>query len=126
MAIHIGKYIHDEIKQQGMPVKVFAAKINRSRNVAYGIFKRESVDTFLLNKISRVLKFDFFSVYSAQREYNNNEFRTFLVAEPGELYEIPDRELINQLKQETILLKKEVEYLKKILSLIETKKRSKF
>ena len=38
--------------------------INRDRQVIYDIFKRESIDTELLQQISKVLNHDFFSYYS--------------------------------------------------------------
>lgn len=60
MAIHIGKKIKEELYKQGISVSAFAKKINRSRNVVYDIFERESIDTSLLNKICLVLRLDFF------------------------------------------------------------------
>lgn len=42
----------------------FASLINRDRQVIYDIFKRESIDTELLQQISKVLNHDFFSYYS--------------------------------------------------------------
>ena len=71
MAIHIGKKIKEEMYKQNISVSVFAKKINRSRNVVYDIFGRESIDTDLLNKISKILNCDFFSMYSSQKEYKN-------------------------------------------------------
>ena len=41
----------------------FASLINRDRQVIYDIFKRESIDTELLQQISKVLNHDFFAYY---------------------------------------------------------------
>lgn len=39
-------------------------KINTTKQNVYTIFKRQSIDTALLQKISEVLNFDFFKLYS--------------------------------------------------------------
>ena len=61
--VHIGKKIEEEVYRQGMQVSYFAESIQRSRNVAYDIFKRKTIDTGLLRIISNVLKCDFFTYY---------------------------------------------------------------
>lgn len=121
MAIHIGKKIKEELYRQGMPVAVFAKKINRTRNVVYNIFERESIDTELLNKISRVLNCDFFSAFSGQKEYNSEHIKSFIVAENSVAYSKKDEE-IALLKQQMEVMKNEIAYLKKIISLMEKKK----
>jgi hypothetical protein len=64
--IHIGKKIKARLYNSGMSVTGFASQIGRTRNIAYDIFERESMDTGLLLKISEVLNHDFFSYYSKQ------------------------------------------------------------
>ncbi len=64
--IHIGKKIKDVWKKSRLKGTEFASLINRDRQVIYDIFKRESIDTELLNKISKVLNHDFFAYYSAE------------------------------------------------------------
>lgn len=83
----------------------------------YDIFERESVDTDLLNKIGRVLNCDFFSLYSAQKEYSVEGIKTFNAREPETNYtkNSPESNLLHQNQ----LLKNEVAYLKKIIGLIE-------
>ncbi len=124
MAIHIGKKIKEEVYRQRMSITLFAKKISRSRNVVYDIFERESVDTYLLNKIGKVLNCDFFSLYSAQKEYAQEGMKNFYVREPEATYGKPTEEM-QQLQQENQALKSEVDYLKKIVSLMENKKQTK-
>ena len=50
-----------------MTVVDFAEKINKTRTVVYDIFKRDSVDSILLNKISRVLNHNFFQYYPSEK-----------------------------------------------------------
>ncbi|MFL5764750.1 MAG: hypothetical protein ACJ77K_12470 [Bacteroidia bacterium] len=107
MAIHIGKKIKEELYRQDMSISTFARKINRSRNVVYDIFERESIDTALLNKIGLILHVDFFSLYSDQKEYRK-EGLSFL-------------EQIRSLEKQNEILINEVNYLKKILNLMEKK-----
>ena len=124
MAIHIGKKIKEEVYKQRISITIFAKKISRSRNVVYDIFERESVDTALLNKIGKVLSRDFFSLYSAQKEYSQDGMKTFHFAESEGQYQKVS-EQITQLQQENQALKSEVDYLKKIVVLMEGKKTSK-
>ncbi len=121
MSIHIGKKIKEELYKQGVSVTAFAKKINRSRNVVYDIFERESIDTDLLNKISRILNCDFFSLYSSQKEYTTPDTKHFYVNEPAPHYG-RSREDVKLMQQQLQALQSEVEYLKKIIALLEEKK----
>lgn len=121
MGIHIGQKIKEELYAQGISVSVFAKQINRSRNVAYNIFERESIDTGLLNRISKILNCDFFSMFSAQKDFNHQGMKHY--NDPPEDYHKQSEELA-LLRQRHELLKKEVEYLKKIVALMEGKAHS--
>jgi transcriptional regulator with XRE-family HTH domain len=120
MAIHIGKTIKEELYKQGISVSAFARKINRSRNVIYDIFERESVDTALLNKIGLVLRIDFFSFYSEQKEYKKNPMQVAHVNDTDESYKTASEQL-KLLEQQNASLKTENEHLHKIISLLEEK-----
>jgi transcriptional regulator with XRE-family HTH domain len=122
MAVHIGKKIKEEVQQKGISVSAFAKKINRSRNVVYDIFGRESIDTDLLNKISKVLSCDFFSLYSSQKEYNLDTVKSFHVQENPAGYGKLSEE-IKTLQQQNQTLSNEIAYLKKIIALLEAKKK---
>jgi transcriptional regulator with XRE-family HTH domain len=123
MAVHIGKKIREEIQQKGISVSVFAKKINRSRNVVYDIFGRESIDTELLGKIGKVLGFDFFSLYSSQKEYQHLHKNNVLNDQQTSY--VKQQEEVKQLKQQNETLLNEIAYLKKILALMEAKKKKK-
>lgn len=121
MAIHVGKKIKEEVYRQNIPVITFAKKINRTRNVVYDIFERESIDTDLLNKIGKVLNCDFFSMYSSQKEYLSDTVKHFHVSEAGVPYGKHADQII-ALQQQNQILQSEINYLKKIISLMEEKK----
>jgi len=58
--IHIGKCIEEELRRQERSVAWFARKLFCNRQNVYDIFKRESIDTTLLRRISAILGHDFF------------------------------------------------------------------
>lgn len=62
--INIGQEIHDELKRQERTVSWFARKLCCERSNVYSIFKRTSIDTALLLRISVILHRDFFKEYS--------------------------------------------------------------
>ena len=61
--VNIGEKIKEQLVIKKMSVADFAKKINTDRNNAYHIFKRRSIDTELLFKVSVTLNFDFFQYY---------------------------------------------------------------
>ena len=64
--IHIGKIIKTELHRQDRPVTWFANKLYCDRTNVYSIFKRKSIDTELLLRISQILNHDFFSYYISE------------------------------------------------------------
>lgn len=62
--INIGMAIRDELKKQERSVAWFARQLGTNRMACYRIFESYSIDTYMLLKISRVLDYDFFSLYS--------------------------------------------------------------
>ena len=68
--IHIGKLIEEELRRQERSVTWFADKLCCERTNVYSIFKRQSIDTVLLLRISLVLHRNFFSVYLEELEKN--------------------------------------------------------
>ncbi len=62
--IHIGQQIKTVFETKGISVTEFARRINKSRENIYSIFSRKTIDTGLLLNISKVLDFDFFSLFS--------------------------------------------------------------
>jgi transcriptional regulator with XRE-family HTH domain len=106
-AVHIGKKIKEVVVQTRLKKTEFADLINISRTVVYDIFKRETIDTALLKKISTVLNHDFFSYYSAPAA---------LVKESKTNYGYATKDEVAQLTHTVQLLVKEVEKLRQGLS----------
>jgi transcriptional regulator with XRE-family HTH domain len=115
MAIHIGKKIKEELYKQGISVSSFAKKINRSRNVVYNIFERESIDTALLNRIGLILRIDFFNIYSEQKEYKKDGINISQVREDKSSY-TPSADQFKVMEKQQEALQTEIGYLKKIIA----------
>ena len=58
--VHIGNKIKSVLESRGLSVTEFAKRINKSRENIYSIFTRKTIDTGLLQSISKVLDYDFF------------------------------------------------------------------
>lgn len=65
-SLHIGQRIRAELERQGRRSSWLAERLCYERSNIYGIFKRKSIDTDLLLRISQVLGTDFFSDYSRE------------------------------------------------------------
>ena len=61
--IHIGNLIEEEVYRQHRSVTWLAARLFCDRSNVYPIFKRKSIDTDLLLRISIVLEHNFFKYY---------------------------------------------------------------
>ncbi len=71
--MHIGERIQQELERQGKTVVWLARQLAYSRANIYKIFDRPTIDTEVLLRISRVLHYDFFDLYSEEigtREQN--------------------------------------------------------
>lgn len=62
-SIHIGKKIKEVLDKTPISVVDFAKSINLTRNGAYKVFEKETIDTGQLQAISKVLNHDFFNYY---------------------------------------------------------------
>lgn len=63
--IHIGHLIEEELLRQERSAAWLAKKLYCDRTNIYKIFKRESIDTDLLLRISKALHYNFFQFYSS-------------------------------------------------------------
>lgn len=75
MSIHIGSKIKEVFKSSGISVDDFAEMLSYTRQNIFGIFKRKSIDTELLEKIGNKLNHDFFQYYINSKtkiELNSN------------------------------------------------------
>lgn len=66
---HIGQIIEKELHRQKRSVTWFARRLYCDRTNVYNIFRRQSLDTELLLRISIILEYNFFQIYSDI--YNN-------------------------------------------------------
>lgn len=60
---HIGRIIEKVFHDQGRSASWFAEQLHCDRTNVYSIFKRESIDTALLVRISNILQHNFFQYY---------------------------------------------------------------
>ena len=72
MPIHIGKEIKEELHRQERGVSWLAEKLHCDRTNVYNIFKRQGIDTRLLERISIILNRNFFTLY-CQEEVEDAE-----------------------------------------------------
>lgn len=62
--VMIGLMVKNKLKERRRTVVWFAAQLECSRTNVYKIFAKSSIDTEELFRISKILDFDFFKVYS--------------------------------------------------------------
>ncbi len=62
--IHIGKIIQREVKKSKRQVTEITRELGLARGMMYSIYKRKSMKTGLLERISDVLEHNFFTYYS--------------------------------------------------------------
>lgn len=71
--IHIGRMVEREMRRQGRTIPWLAAQLYCDRTNIYSIFKRASIDTTQLLRISVALQHDFFQYYAdVYRQYVNS------------------------------------------------------
>lgn len=110
--IHIGERIKEKVFERKFSLGEFAKAINKSRPLVYDIFERKSIDTALLQKISVVLEFNFFSLYIPAQATGST------LQENATVEELSEKLKSNQ--QALELARMENDYLKKINSLLES------
>lgn len=64
--IHIGSVIKQKMTEQNRTVVWMAKQLSCGRANVYKIFEKYSVDTEVLRKLSVILDFDFFELYSKE------------------------------------------------------------
>jgi transcriptional regulator with XRE-family HTH domain len=119
--IEIGQKIKEVFEQSKMSLSNFARAIGTVRQNVYKIFQRESIDTALLWQISEALSHNFFQYYQpktgdkslilppnqeSKNAYNSLEYRKL-------------QEKLAIQSQELAKAKMEIDYLKKIIDLME-------
>lgn len=61
--IHIGYLIREQLKADNRSVGWLAREIHCTRNNVYKVFRKPSLDTDLLLRISNAMQFNFFQYY---------------------------------------------------------------
>jgi transcriptional regulator with XRE-family HTH domain len=102
--VHIGQKVQEVFEQKALKLSDFADQLGTVRQNVYRIFKKHHLDTGLLMKISEVLNHNFFQYYCQSTNVDS-------------LYHLQ----IRKLQEELSLSKKETDYLKKIIVLMEEK-----
>jgi plasmid maintenance system antidote protein VapI len=64
--LHIGSIIKEELEKQERTVSWFARKLCCDRSNIYKLFRRSTIDTELLLRISQILHYDFFELYKKE------------------------------------------------------------
>lgn len=69
--MHIGNLIREKLNEEQKSVVWLAHQLSYSRTNVYKIFAKSSIDTQVLMRISQILHFNFFQLYSD--EYNQHD-----------------------------------------------------
>ncbi len=111
MTVEIGQKIKEVFDKRQMKLTDFADELGTVRQNVYRIFKKRHLDTGLLLKISQVLNHNFFQYYvsTPPTEYENQDALVDL------------KKTLNVQSHELELAKKETDYLRKIIKLMEEK-----
>lgn len=64
--LHIGQLIQEQLKKDQRSVGWLSRQIPCTRNHVYKLFKRDSMDSELLLRISLVMQFNFFQYYTSE------------------------------------------------------------
>lgn len=119
MALNIGEKVRQRAKELRIGPTELGKMINTSKQNVYGIFRRKSLDTELLRKLSKALNYDFFQYYI-------NDSLTF-IGEGSPTYGKKGRQAagadeIQKLKKELEDLREKYELIKKVNKLLEKQK----
>jgi len=102
--VAIGPKIQEVFERRNLKLSAFADDLGTVRQNVYRIFKKKDLDTGLLIKVSEVLQHNFFHYYQTN---GGDSAQT----EPG------STDIVQQLE----LARQEIDYLKKIINLMEEK-----
>jgi transcriptional regulator with XRE-family HTH domain len=106
--VEIGEKIKEIFDARNMKLTEFADELGTVRQNVYRIFKKRHVDTGLLLKISQVLHHNFFQYYVEQPGGADEKMRVL-------------RTETDDFQKQLELSRKEIDYLRKIIKLMEEK-----
>ena len=110
MNVDIGQKIKEVFDAQNRKLTDFADELGTVRQNVYRIFKKQHLDTGLLLKISQVLNHNFFQYYVSNGSGEANGEDLMKLASQAQ-----------DTEQQLMLAKKEIDYLRKIIKLMEEK-----
>ncbi len=113
MPIHIGKIILEHVESLGLNKSEFARRIGVTPQNVYTVFRRPSIGTNLLLRISRVLGYNFFQYYTVHEPLlvTDGDQQTYASAQELE-------KQVNEMQNEKDLLAQENAYLKELNTLL--------
>lgn len=121
MKIHIGEKIKERAKELRIGPTELASLINTSKQNVYGIFKRQSIDTALLQKICKALKYDFFTLFTDSKLPPNTET---VNTKKGKAYSSMENDPeFSSIKTQLMDMKEKYQLLKKVNVLLEERKK---
>ena len=106
--VEIGEKIREVFENRNMRLTDFADELGTVRQNVYRIFKKRHVDTGLLLKISQVLGYNFFQYYVPASSDS-----------PPAM--VSDEAAAQEVQRQLDLSRKEIEYLRRIIGLMEEK-----
>ena len=120
MAINIGERIKQRAKELRIGPTELGKLINTSKQNVYGIYKRKSIDTEMLRKLSKALTCDFFQYYHNETlSFAHETIPSYGKKSKG----VVSAEEYQKLKKEIEDLREKYELLKKVNSLLEKQKK---
>ena len=117
MELHIGQIIKQRVEELGITKAEFSRRINTSSQNIYGIFKRKSIDTALLIKISKTLNHNFFKYFTSSVVKISEKNDTL----NSNITRIDLSKELSELKNKLQEAKKEILLKDKIIALLEEK-----
>ena len=112
MTVEIGLKIKEIFDQRNMKLTDFADELGTVRQNVYRIFKKQHLDTGLLLKISQVLDHNFFQYYVGPQQSPGAQ-------ESEQIRKLADES--GECNRQLELARKEIDYLRKIIKLMEEK-----
>lgn len=71
--MHIGSILKQRLKEDGKSVVWLARELGCHRTNVYNLFEKYSIDTQQLQRISVIMKFNFFELYGEETEKKIND-----------------------------------------------------
>ena len=95
--VYIGDIIKKKIAERGMSISELARLASCSRGALHGVFMKQSINTNLLQIISEVLEYDFFSCFQENEQKTISRIYRFEIELTEK--EIPE-ELMKKIQQQ--------------------------